>query len=82
MTGALGIRSKLTREDRVKEREKLKEAKSKIMSQSSTCLVTGYFNLVFRLGFPSSDFDIIGLPRMCVNEQDRYFRVTRQKNSI
>ncbi|XP_073239439.1 uncharacterized protein [Porites lutea] len=29
VTGALGIRSKLTREDRVKEREKLKEAKNK-----------------------------------------------------
>ena len=28
VTGALGMRSKMTREERVKEREKLKEAKS------------------------------------------------------
>lgn len=30
VTGALGMRSKMTREERVKEREKLKEAKSKL----------------------------------------------------
>ena len=29
VTGALGMRSKMTKEERVKEREKLKEAKSK-----------------------------------------------------
>lgn len=29
VTGALGIKSKMTREERAKEREKLKEAKSK-----------------------------------------------------
>lgn len=29
VTGALGMRSKMTREERVKEREKIKEAKSK-----------------------------------------------------
>ena len=28
VTGALGMRSKMTREERVKEREKIKEAKS------------------------------------------------------
>ena len=40
VTGALGMRSKMTREERVKEREKLKEAKSEIDGFTSCyCIV-------------------------------------------
>lgn len=39
VTGALGMRSKLTREDRVKEREKLKEAKNKKQQEDRKSVV-------------------------------------------
>jgi len=41
VTGALGMRSKMTREERVREREKIKEAKSKKGPSSSRDAVRG-----------------------------------------
>ena len=45
VTGALGMRSKMTTEERVKEREKIKEAKSEI--EFTSC----YYHKLARAGF-------------------------------